>query len=304
MNNTIEDKLSKTPILKQIFCVMKRVKIPFLEDMSLYTFIKLYIKGIVDGALTNRAGSVAFSFFMALFPMALFLLNLIPYIPIENFQSQFMSFVEQSVPPTTYGAVEMILLDILNNSYSSLLSTGVILSIILMANGINALFTGFEFSYHINQTRNYFKQYLISIVLSVVLSLFFILSLAVFISMEVLMHISKYPFIAKAIRSTFVLSLVLIMISGVYKMGTKETKKMAFISVGSVTATLLFALTSYGFGIYVTHFAKYNELYGSIGTLLVIMIYIWINCMILLLGFDLNALILRYKTQKIKQKNN
>ena len=73
---------------------------------------------------------------------------------------------------------------------------------------------------------------------------------------------------------------------------------MSFISVGAVFTTILFAVSSYFFGIYVTNFAKYNELYGSIGTLLVIMIYIWINCMILLLGFDLNATIYRLKQKK------
>src|SRR5690554_7631830 len=76
---------------------------------------------------------------MSLFPFALFLLNLIPYIPIDNFQESFLSFVEENVPPDTYGAIESILLDIMNNSYRSLLSTGVIMSIIFMANGVNAI---------------------------------------------------------------------------------------------------------------------------------------------------------------------
>lgn len=83
-----------------------------------------------------------------------------------------------------------------------------------------------------------------------------------------------------------------------FKFGTKEVKKVAFISIGSVFTTLLIMLSSYVFGIYVVKFAKYNELYGSIGTLLILMFYIWINCMILLLGFELNATI-----HKLKRKN-
>src|SRR5690554_7763740 len=99
---------------------------------------------------------------MALFPFALFLLNLIPYIPIDNFQESFLSFVEENVPPDTYGAIESILLDIMNNSYRSLLSTGVIMSIIFMANGVNAIIGGFESSIHFMVSRNFFRQYFIA----------------------------------------------------------------------------------------------------------------------------------------------
>lgn len=88
----------------------KKVKLPRLEGLTLYDLGALYIKGIIEGAFTYRAGSIAFSFFMALFPFALFILNLIPYIPIENFQEDFLTFVEAGVPPSTYGAVESILI--------------------------------------------------------------------------------------------------------------------------------------------------------------------------------------------------
>ena len=136
----------------------KRIKLPKLEGLSLYDLGELYVKGIIEGAFTYRAGSIAFSFFMALFPFALFILNLIPYIPIDNFQEDFLSFVETSVPPSTYGAVESILIDIMNNSYRSLLSTGVLMSIFLMSNGVNAIISGFESSYHIVSARNFYDN--------------------------------------------------------------------------------------------------------------------------------------------------
>jgi len=118
-----------------------------------------------------------------------------------------------------------------------------------------------------------------------------VLSVAVYLTAEVYMHVSDYPFFADIIRNIFVVLMILITVSILYKFGTKETKHLSFISYGSVFTTILMALTSVAFGFYVSKFAKYNELYGSIGTLLVIMIYIWINCMILLLGFELNAAI-------------
>jgi membrane protein len=92
--------------------------------------------------------------------------------------------------------------------------------------------------------------------------------------------------------------MILITTSFLYKYGTKETTQISFISYGAIFTTVLIVLSSYIFGIYVEKFARYNELYGSIGTLLVLMFYIWINCMVLLLGFELNAAI-----NKLKRKN-
>lgn len=282
-------------IFQRIIGFTRKIKLPRLEGLTLYDLGTLYIKGIIEGAFTYRAGSIAFSFFMALFPFALFILNLIPYIPIENFQEDFLSFVETSVPPSTYGAVESILIDIMNNSYKSLLSTGVLMSIFLMSNGVNAIVSGFESSYHISNARNFIRQYIVALLLSLIMSVMLLFSLAVFLTIEVYMHFSDYPVLARIIRYVFIVSMIFLISCILYKYGAKETKKIHFFSIGAFFTTLLVIITSYGFGIYVTRFAQYNELYGSIGTLLVFMIYIWINCMILLLGFELNASIHRLK---------
>ena len=92
---------------------------------------------------------------MALFPFALFILNLIPFIPLDNFQADFLRFVENGVPPNTYEAIEVILKDIMGTSHQGLLSSGFILSILLMTNGINAILGGFEMSAHITITRGF-----------------------------------------------------------------------------------------------------------------------------------------------------
>lgn len=292
------------PIIGKLIKRFMRTKLPGLEGLTLYELLRIYIAGIIKGALNYKAGSIAFTFFMALFPFALFLLNLIPYIPIDNFQESFLLFVEQNVPPTTYDAIELILVDIMNNSYKSLISTGVIMSVIFMANGVNAIINGFQSSSHLTISRNFVRQYLIAIVLSVLLSLMLVLSVAVYLSVEVFMHFSEYPYLADIGRNAFVVSMILLTVSILYKFGTKETKHLSFISYGSVFTTILMSLTSVAFGFYVSKFAKYNELYGSIGTLLVIMIYIWINCMILLLGFELNAAIYTAKRKNLYISNN
>jgi membrane protein len=157
MSAEIEQKVEGIPVIRNLMHVTQKVKLPWLEGLSLYDLLEIYIVGIVEGAITYRAGAVAFSFFMALFPFALFILNLIPYIPIEGFQQDFLKFLEDSVPPNTYEAIASIINDILNNSYQGLLSSGFLLSIFLMANGLNAILGGFESSHHVIIKRGFLK---------------------------------------------------------------------------------------------------------------------------------------------------
>ncbi|WP_333809709.1 YihY/virulence factor BrkB family protein [Flavobacterium sp.] len=304
MSEEIENKLNKIPVVKQVVSLTKAIKLKSLEGLSLYDILELYVLGIFKGAFSYRASAIAFSFFMALFPFALFILNLIPFIPLENFQADFLEFVEEGVPPNTYDAIEMILKDIMGTSHQGLLSSGFILSILLMTNGVNAILGGFEMSAHITITRGFFRQYFVSLALSLVLSMILLITVAAIVIAEVMIqkiNIRGYVADVSVIewsRYGFILLMILITTSILYKYGAKETSSMAFISYGAVFTTVLIILSSYIFGIYVTKFAKYNELYGSIGTLLVLMFYIWINCMVLLLGFELNATI-----SKLKRKN-
>lgn len=304
MSEEIENKLNKIPVVKQLVSLTKAIKLKSLEGLSLYDILELYVLGIFKGAFSYRASAIAFSFFMALFPFALFILNLIPFIPLENFQADFLEFVEEGVPPNTYEAIEAILKDIMETSHQGLLSSGFILSILLMTNGINAILGGFEMSAHITITRGFFRQYFISLAISLVLSMILLITVAAIVVAEVMIQkinlfgeVTDIALIEWS-RYGFILLMILITTSILYKFGAKETSSISFISYGAVFTTILIILSSYIFGIYVTKFAKYNELYGSIGTLLVLMFYIWINCMVLLLGFELNATI-----SKLKRKN-
>lgn len=305
MSKEIEASISRIPLLRSLARLLKRVKLPWLQGLSLYDLLELYGIGIFEGALSYRAGAIAFSFFMALFPFALFILNLIPYIPIEGFQQDFLKFVEEGVPPRTFDAIATIINDILNNSHTKLASTSFILSIFLMANGLNAILGGFETSKHIIIKRGFFHQYFVALGMSLLLSFLLLFTVAAIVVFEVFIQKTiiqdvlsdRIPLIILG-RYAFVILMILITTSILFKFGTKHDKNRAFISIGSVFTTILILLSSYIFGVWVIRFSKYNELYGSIGTLLIMMFYIWLNCMILLLGFELNASI-----SKLKEKH-
>ncbi len=305
MSAELEHKLERTPVIKYLVRFGKSIKLPWSEGLTLYHLSELYITGIVKGDVSYRAGAIAFSFFMSLFPFALFILNLVPKIPVEGFQQDFMQFVQENVPPNTFDAIKGILDDIMNTSYTSLLSTGILLAILLMSNGMNAILSGFQSSLHITIKRTYFRQYALAIGLSLLLSIILLVTVVAIVVLQVIIqNLKKSGFLTDDVyllelgRYVFLVLMVLTITSLLFKFAAKETKAAAFFSYGSVFTTILFVITSYLFGIYVVRFAQYNELYGSIGTLLVLMLYIWINCFILLLGFELNALI-----HKLKRKN-
>jgi membrane protein len=293
-------KLKNIPIIKHLIAFLKQIKLPFLQGISLYELLHFYLYNLIQGDLSYRAAAISWSFFMALFPFALFILNLIPYIPIDGFQEDFLQFVSEAVPPNTFGAIETIINDILHNSHSGLLSSGFILSVFLMTNGVNAIMSGFETSKNIEVKRNYFRQYFVALCISFLLTFILIVSVSAIVISEVIIQktiiqdvissrISDRISLIQTSRYVFALIMILFAIAVLFKFGVKRYKQHSFLSIGTVFTTVLFVGTSYFFGIWVVKFSKYNELYGSIGTLLIVMFYLWINCMILLLGFELDT---------------
>ena len=309
MGVEIETYLKKIPIIGQLRRILQRIRLPLLEGISLYDLLSMYTIGILEGAISYRAAAISFSFFMALFPFALFILNLIPYIPIDGFQQDFLQFISESVPPNTYDAIATIINDILNNSQTGLLSSGFLLSIFLQANGLNAVMGGFEASKQIEIRRPLVRQYLVALALSLLLNFLLIAAVAIIIIFEVILQKTKIQDVLsdkiqllEVGRYASVILMILISVSILFKFGIKRDKERKFISIGSVFTTIIIIISSYFFGIWVVKFSKYNELYGSIGTLLIMMFYIWINCMVLLLGFELDATINKHKQCLLKQK--
>ncbi|WP_019668760.1 YihY/virulence factor BrkB family protein [Eudoraea adriatica] len=310
MSEEIERKLESIPIVKWIVRILKKIKLPAFEGLSLYDLVEMYIIGIVQGALSTRASSIAFSLFMALFPLLIFLFTLIPFIiPYvsvgnENFDNQFLDFLESFLPAATGEYFEIIYYQIKDQQSGGLASSAFILSIFLMTNGVSAIFGGFEDSYHINLTRNFFKQYAYAMMVGFLLSILLIVGAVVYVYFEfyILEYLSDwatqtsgYNLSEKDItgarigKTLFFILLSYLTTAILYYFGTREGKHAKFFSYGALMTTLLFLLTSLLFGVYIDNFAKYNELYGALAGLLILMVYIWLNSNILLLGFELNA---------------
>ena len=262
----------------------------------------MYFYGLVKGDLTSRAGSISYSFFMAIFPALLFVLNLIPYIPIVNFTETFSGFVESAMPASSQEFFMSIYTDIQTNQHGGLLSSSFLLSIFFMGNGVSSIFAGFQGSYHIKNSRSFLRQYVYSVVVGLVLSLLLLLVAVVYIFFLFYLRnaysrieILDLSFWISGFKLVFTMFSALLFSATLYFTGTPGGRKERFFTPGSLMTALLFLLTTYFFGIYITKFSNYNQLYGSIGALLVMMLYIYINAILLLLGFELNAALAQLK---------
>lgn len=297
-----EDKEVNIPVIRDLVKLSKRIKLPGLGEFSLYHLLDIYGTGILKGSFSPRASSIAYSFFLALFPFLLFLLNLIPYIPIEGFQTRFLIFIEALLPAQTTQFFYPIIADIAVNPRTGLLSFVFFLSVFLSANGVNAIFSAFEYSFHVTINRSFFRQYLVALAVSIFLALMLLTMVGVILYGEYIIrdlqsraYIDNNLFWISFFQFLVFVVMIYVVIATLYYFGTKEGKTSHFFSIGAVTTTVLFLLTTYFFGVYINNFSNYNELYGSIGALLILMLYIWINSNLLLLGFELNVSIKRLK---------
>ena len=285
----------------------RKIILPGLNGLSLYNLWIIYWGGIVKGTFSTRASSIAFSFFMAIFPFLLFVLNLIPYITfIDDFQLEFLVFMDNLLPPETSDFFGNVFEDIANTPRGGLLSVAFILSIFLMTNGVNAIFTGFESSYHTKTNRTITRQYAVSLGVSLILALLLLISVigAVYITYAIddlsnLGIVSSKGFGAELIKYIGFVIMIYTAVAILYYSGTREARQARFFSIGAFFTTILIMITTFLFSLYITNFSNYNELYGSIGALLILMFYIWLNSNMLLLGFELNASLIKLK-KKIK----
>ncbi|PMB37872.1 ribonuclease BN [Fischerella thermalis CCMEE 5319] len=303
-------KIQKKLKIKFIYLsrLLKKIKIPFFQGQSIYDVLKFFYIGIVEGNVTSRAASVSFSFFLALFPGLIFIFTLIPYIPIEGFQEVLFDTLKQIMPPNTFEATESTIYDIINNKRGNLLSFGFIAALLFATNGTNALINNFNSSVHQFKTRNFWRQELVAIFLTLFLSFLFIIGIVLIIFTDGFTSwLVEINIIPESLRPVFrigryilLVLVVFISISLLYYFGPADRKLFKFFSPGSILATVLIVIGSELFSFYISNFNQYNKLYGSIGTLLVILIWIYINSLILIIGFEFNAGIAAAKREHIK----
>ncbi len=290
--------LYKIPAYRKFIEWSKQKVYPGFSPLPLHTVASFFFKEVGRGALTIRASSLAYSFMLALFPGIIFLCTLIPYMPFDGFQDKLLSLIEMILPHNAFQAVQSTLTDIIKKQNGGLLSLGFLAALFFSTNGINNLMQAFNKASLQPETRGWVKQRLVAISLTIVTVMALIVGMTVLAFSEFIISKIKaeihfkdwiWVYVITAVR-WFILALVYFTtISIVYRYGPSYAKRWRLFSPGAWMATILTILTTWGFTYYINNFGNYNKVYGSLGTLIVVMIWLFLNSLIMLLGFELNA---------------
>lgn len=276
----------------------KSVIIPGFRPLPLYTVIDFFVKEITNNSLINRAYALAYSFMLAVFPATIFLFTLIPYVPIKHFKGNLMMVLASVMPTNAYMAFRETLFDIVSNQNGKLLSFGFLTTLYFATNGVINLMKAFNKSSLIEDKRSWLKRRLVATGITVAISFALLLAISILILGQSIIrfiqshvasenHFWVYP--VMLFRWVIIVVIIFVTIGCLYRYAPAHKKKWNFINPGSILATALAVLTSLGFSYYINNFSSYNKVYGSIGTLIVVMIWMYINSLILIIGFELNA---------------
>lgn len=275
----------------------KRVSIPGFDKVPIYDVGLFFFKGLKNGDINQRASAVAYSLILALFPAIIFLFTLIPIIPIANFQEELLLLIASIVPSSVYDSIQKIITDIIVIKHGGFLSLGFALALLFSTNGIVSLIQSFNASVNIVETRSWIMQKAIALLLVIIISLLLTIGISLitvtqsfmnFLVDKGFMKLDWTYYLVSIGKWIIILAVFFFMYSFLYYLGPARKSKFRFISAGGTLATILSIAVTLGFGFYIDHFGKYNALYGSIGTLPVIMLMVYLNCMAIIIGFELN----------------
>ncbi len=294
----LKEKILNYKWVRKSIRVSKNLILPGLQGLALYEVILFFVEGLSKGLVIERAKALSFSFFIALFPSILFFFSIIPYVPVEGFQTTLMETIQNFLPPTTFEKAQETIEEIVIRKNTGLLSLSFILALIFSTNGTTAMIESFNATYHTIETRSLIKVRLMAVYFVFLISIILIVSMVVIIiSSDLLQFLLDRGWIEDTItigviniaKYLIIVGMVYFTVSVIYYYAPAKKQRFRFFSPGPILATALFVVTTLGFDFYVNNFSRYNALYGSIGTLIIFMLWIYFNSMILLLGFELNA---------------
>jgi len=277
------------------------------HEISLFFLISLYIQSFKKNEIYERSSGVAYNFTLALFPGIIFLITLIPYIPIPNL---YQNIISQIGDLALFDQVTSTISDVINKPRGNLLSFSVVLSLYLSNNGMLSLISAFNKIYKTVEKRGFFKTRLISFALTLMLILSIFIAVALLIGGQIvlnkllergLLNRDVLLFGIISLRFFVIFIMFLLTISSIYYFAPALHKRWKFISPGSLVSTILIIIVSYGFSFYINNFGTYNKLYGSIGAMIALMVWQFVISFILLSGFELNASLARAEREQKKK---
>jgi membrane protein len=285
---------------------MKRVKLHRYGGISLYKFFGIFFHNINEDEIFDRSNGVAYNFLLAIFPAMIFLFTLIPYITVyipDISNESIMQFLGEMMPSSMFTVVSSTILDIVSIQRGGLLTFGFLFAVFLATNGMMGLMRAFNACYRTNEKRNYITTRLTALGLTVMLAVVLTLAILLLVVGQIMIeyfntHVhllatlnldSLQIYSILLVRFVVVFIVFFIAISCIYYFGPAIHYNWNFFSIGSLAATFACMAISYGFSFYIAKFGSYNKVYGSIGTLIALMIWMQLLTIVLMIGYEINA---------------
>jgi membrane protein len=277
----------------------KTIVLPGFEGLPLYDVISYFFKEIKNKSLSERAAAISFNFLLAIPPFFIFLFTLVPYIPMNNVEATLYELAEDVTPNyNTYTIVRDMIHDFLYTHHNGLLSISFLMSFFASSNAVMGVARSFNKKQPGFRKRKWWQKRLLALQLTLILVVLLLITVILIIAQGRILHFAfdvlgvTNPTIislAELTRWLLILLLFFSILSVLYRFVPATTRKWKFITAGSALATVLMILVTLLFSVFVNNFSNYNKIYGSVGTLLILMISVYLYSLTLLIGFELNA---------------
>jgi len=277
---------------------LNRLRVGKRPSVPLYDLLEYLLGQLRQSDLNLRASAISFSFFLALFPALLFLFTLIAYIPVSGLESAVRRTSFELLPPSAFDFLYSTIDDVISRQQGGLLSFGFLLAFYFATTGLSTLSQSFNVSLQVQESRGIFKQQITMLGLAIMLTLSLLSALLLILLGDFLLGTMNrlgllsdglLPLMLNILLWLMIVLLVYVGISLLYYFAPNAPKRHGFFALGSALATLLFIVSSLSFSYYVQHFGNYNRIYGSLATLIVLMLWIYVNAWVILIGFELNS---------------
>ncbi|HEY0680654.1 MAG TPA: YihY/virulence factor BrkB family protein [Chitinophagaceae bacterium] len=304
----IERIILNTTIMQTLIKWSQHIVLPGFERLPLYDVIVFFIKQMKKVGLNERAAAISFNFLMAIPAATIFLCTLLPYLPISSqITDELLTLTEDITPDdSTYFAVKGFLEDFLQTPRSGLLSLGFLLAVFYASNAMMGIMRTFNKSLIYMSRRNFLESRWMAIKLTTLLIVLVIATMIllatqgkilIWILERVNLKNAAILTIIQIVRWLLLIGMSYYSIAFIYKYAPAVHKRWKLTSPGTTLATFLILVTAWLFSFWVTNFGSFNKVYGSIGTILIIMLLVYINSLVLLIGFELNVSIHSLKHQ-------
>lgn len=305
MRDHFKRRLVSTPPVKNVIRQSKKTYIPGFSGFSVFQIWQSFAAQLQRTNIFERAAGISYNVVMAIPPTLIFIFTLIPYLPISKlFIQQLYALIRDVVPGRENNKVIIAFLDdFINRPRNELLSFGLLLAIFFSSNAMMGILRSFDRNYEGFYDPTGFQKRKAAIKLTLlVFILFFACVLLLIAQSNVLQWIGveslPMRLLIENLRWVIILLLVFYSVSSIYRHGPALITKWPFITPGSVFATSFMFIATFLVSFWVNHFSNYNKLYGSISAVFILMVLIYVNSLVILLGFELNVTITNLKRMK------